>query len=101
MTASTKTVLNALRAVGLTAKSGFGANKTPALECANITYLNGRVLNLNAFSKLGFGCYGHADYDVTHAAMAALVEEALTAAGVSFERRRPDQYFINGYKGSR
>lgn len=106
MTVSVKKVLTAIRSAGLTARSGFDANKTPLAECANVVVLSNAVVNVQTFTVLDWAEYGaamcHPRYAETKRELRERVFAALVAAGVNVERSpTPDQLFINGYKPTR
>lgn len=88
-------ILKSLRKNGLTAMSGYPKLDTPASEWTNVTLLSGRVLNVNTFSILGFGCIDNPKYDVTRKELCRKVEGVLTALGVRFHQSLPDQYIIS------
>lgn len=91
----TKQILKSLRNNGLTAKAGHDKGNTPAAECANVNVLSSRVLNVNTFSILGFGCIDHQRYETVKSELCSKVEVALNAIGVSFTKSLSDQYIIN------
>lgn len=92
---TTTQILKALRNSDLTAKAGFPKSNTPANEWTNVTVLGGRVLNVNTFSVLGFGCIDNPKYVEVRTSLCKKVEKALTALGVRFSQSLPDQYIIS------
>lgn len=101
-----KPLLTAIRAEGLTARSGFNPQRTPCLECANVVVLKDAaglpvVINTCAASVLDGGCSGHPRYREVQAEQTSAVRRALEAAGVKFTQNGYDQFFINGYKPTR
>lgn len=110
MTTSTKALLKALRAAGLSARSGFDRNSTPYLECANVVVLARAgvpvVVNVQTFSVLDYKADGysapmaHPAYAETKAALAARVRAVLAELGTDHVHGAGgDQFLVNGYRG--
>jgi hypothetical protein len=100
-TFTTKQLLSAIRATGLTARSGFDPIKTPSDQCVNVVVLNAKVINIQVHSVLGGGCYGTPEYKSTSKSMMNKVETALRTLGCEYRYHLDGtQFLINGYKAA-
>jgi hypothetical protein len=100
---TTKQILKAIRATGLSARSGFEPLKTPSEKCANVVVLDAKVINVQVHSVLGGGCYFKPEYKPTQKKMMDKVETALKLIGCEYivAPKADGQFLINGYEGSK